>query len=407
MTRRNLLLLVWLVVANCSAHTQSAEPPASGATGTVLGLLLDSDSKLPIRFAHIVLLPVPRDVAIDSVVQNSQQRLPRFRMAEAESGLDGEWRVENLPPGDYLIGAFQFGYVAPASTFHPMQSDAQKHAMIASIPSVHVVAGDTTSVTTMLSKGGVISGRIVFPDGSPATGIAVSAEPSDQLANSQALQNSMKGSGPGSPLDQTLGAFKYGQPRQPVITDERGRYRIGALAAGKYLIAINVTHSDRPSRLVFDNSTSHESYVAPELIPVFAPGVVLHSEARQFEIVGRDEVTDADIMIDFHALHTIRGTATRAGESHPTSNCMVRLHVDSAIDFGRFTTCAADGTFTLHDLPSGHYRIGIFSSDIDRNPSQFYQADEMKVVVADQDILLGDIPLKALKPGTSPDMKLF
>lgn len=277
------------------------------------------------------------------------------------------------------------------------------------MPSVDVAAGDTASVTTTLSKGGVISGRIHFADGSPAAGITVSAEPVDQVANSQALHNSPKGSRPGSPRDEILSSFKYGQQKQPIITDDEGRYRIGALAPGRYLIGFILAENEHPSRIVFDNSTTRDSHnpTSPELIPVFAPGVVLHAQAKQFEIAGREEVFGADVAIDFHGLHSIHGTVIGPGDLHPTANCMVRLHVDDSSDFGRFTTCADDGTFTLHYLPAGHYTVAIWGSDFDSRPQQFYQADRIKVVIADQDVSLDTIPLKALKPGLMPDNNLF
>jgi hypothetical protein len=410
-----LALSVCLIAAHPVCHSQQSVPPetpsvAAGQTGTVVGLLLDEQTRLPIRFAHIVLMPVPGDAAPEATVQPATgQPIARFQRAEAESGMDGHWRAENVPPGDYLIAAFHPGYVTPGSSFDFLQSDAQKKAMIASMPSVHVAAGDTASVTMTLSKGGVISGRIVFADGSPAIGITVGAEPADQLANSQALQNSPNGSRPASPRDEALSTFKYGQRQQPTITDDQGRYRISGLPNGKYLIGINLIYSDRPSRSVFDNSTTQDNHIpmSPEPIPVFAPGVVLHAEAKQFELSGREEIPGADMTIDVHALHTIQGTAVRSGDLHPMANCMVRLHVDDSNDFGRFTTCAEDGTFALHYLPAGHYTVALFSSDIDSKPLQFYEADQIKVIIVDRDISLEAIPLKALKPGAMPDIKLF
>jgi hypothetical protein len=147
--------------------------------------------------------------------------------------------------------------------------------------------------------------------------------------------------------------------------------------------------------------------MSPEPIPVFAPGVVLHAEAKLFELSGREEIPGADVTIDVHALHTIQGTAVRSGDLHPMANCMVRLHVDDSNDLGRFTTCAEDGTFALHYLPSGHYTVALFSSDVDSKPLQFYEADQIKVIIVDRDISLEAIPLKALKPGAMPDIKLF
>lgn len=118
-----LAFSVCLVAASPVCHSQQSVPPetpsvAAGQTGTVVGLLLDEQTRVPIRFAHIVLMPLPGDAEPEPAIQRSGgQHTARFRMAEAESGMDGYWRVEDLPSGHYMIGAFRFGYVTPGSTF--------------------------------------------------------------------------------------------------------------------------------------------------------------------------------------------------------------------------------------------------------------------------------------------------
>ncbi len=222
---------VGLGLGLAQAQQSSAVPKSSSAvTGSVVGYVVYDETKLPVRFAEIHLVPKPaeaeltllKEPPITSAAPSTQQKEPRLRLAIGITGMDGSFRLDGAPAGDYFVVAIKPGYVTPGAWTAWDASEEQLKSLIPSLPSVHVAAGQVASVNLTLHRGAVISGRMQFADGSPAIGAGVEWEPAENIRFRAGLRNKVL-----SPLADALQSFVPVQDSsRKVVSDDEGRYRI-------------------------------------------------------------------------------------------------------------------------------------------------------------------------------------
>ncbi|RXH53925.1 hypothetical protein [Granulicella sibirica] len=164
-----ILVLAFLATLSVdSAHPQSpaAAPESSVAlTGSVTGLVYDGETRLPVRFAKINIVAIPSKADVKPAQNQpiplgfSPQRDRRVQRVYGTSGMDGSFHME-APEGDYLVAALKPGYITPgaAAAMDFSLSEERLESLIASPPQVHVVAGQTASVSLTLHHGAVITG---------------------------------------------------------------------------------------------------------------------------------------------------------------------------------------------------------------------------------------------------------
>jgi hypothetical protein len=408
-----------------SAHPQpSAVVPESPSalTGSVTGFVYYAETRLPVRLAEINIVPIPSEADVAPAKNQPippgvpQQRDRRVQRVYGTSGMDGSFRLDGVPEGDYLVAALKPGYITPgaAATMDFSLSEDQLKSLIASLPQVHVGAGQTASVSLTLHRGAVIAGRMQFADGSPVIGAMVGCESIDSV---RSLESALRPENRGkvvSPRQEVLQSLSSSQdlPRRALTTDDEGRYRVFGLPPGKYLVSTMMALDHSSERVVMnDGSNIHtvgREHAYPEIIPVFAPATFRRKDAKVFEIRGDEQIADADLTIDQNGLHTLRGRVLAAGDHHaPTT--IIRLKEEGAEEIPRFVEIEDDGTFQVNYLPSGSYTLQITSSDV-RDPANSaaqpteYKTVKLTAVVGDQDVVLDDLLLVPLKPGEkNPD----
>jgi hypothetical protein len=409
-----------------SAHPQQPAPvpeSSSALTGSVTGFVSYGETRLPARFAEINIVPIPSEAdmapAKDQPIPPGvpQQRDRRVNSVNGTSGMDGSFRLDGVPAGDYLVAALKHGYIAPgaAAAMDFSLSEDQIKSLIASLPQVHVGAGETASVTLTLRRGAVIAGRIQFADGSPAIGATVGCESIDsyeRLENAQRPENRAKTTSPRQAALQSLSSSRQ-LPQRALATDDEGRYRIFGLPPGKYLVSTTMAMDHSSGRIVMNDGTNPHpvgrEHMYPEMIPVYAPATFRRKDAKVFEIRGDEQIADADLTIDPNGLHTLRGRVLAADDHHaPTT--LIFLKEAGAEVAPRFVEIEDDGTFQVNYLPSGSYTLQINSHDLPdpaansaAQPVQ-YKTIKLTAVVGDQDVVLDDVLLVPLKPGEkNPD----
>ena len=401
-----------------SAHPQQPVPIAEGPsalTGSVTGFVYDAETQLPTRFAEINIVPIPSEAdgapVKDQPTQPGmpQQRALRVQRVSGTSGIDGSFHVDDVPAGDYLVAALKPGYITPgaATAMDWSLSEDQLKSLIASVPQVHVSAGQTASVSLTLHRGAVISGRMQFADGSPVIGATVgceSIEEAQRLEYALRPENRGKVVSPRQEALQSLAALQGVVPKY--LTDDEGRYRIFGLPPGKYLVSTMMFLDHSSGHVVMnDGSSPHTAgreHMFPEMIAVYAPKAFRRKDAKVFEVHGDEQITDADVTIDTSSLHNVRGKVLAADRQAPFT--MIRLKEDGAPMFSRLVEIEDDGSFQVNYLPPGSYTLEIISRDVPDRTSSAAQPTEYKtvkltVVIGDEDVVLDDVLLVPLKPG--------
>ncbi len=413
------LLLVFLTKLSLGlAHPQqSAAAPErpSALTGSVAGVVYYGETQLPARFAEINVVPIP---AKEDVEPPGKQPIPsgapkqpdrRVQRIYGTSGMDGSFRLD-APEGDYLVVARKPGYITPgaAAAMDFSLSEEQLESLIASLPQVHVGAGQTASLNLTLHRGAVITGRAQFADGSPVIGAMVGCEPIDsflRLEGALGRENRGKVVSPRQVAVQSLAAAQ--EVQRGLTTDDQGRYRFFGLSPGKYIVTAMMAIDHNPGRVVMNDGSNTRSsgreQAYPEMIPVYAPAAFRRRDAKVFEVRGAEQIADADLTIDPQGLHTLKGRVL-AADDHHAPRTMVYFKENGAKEASRFVEIGDDGTFEVHYLPPGSYTLSILSSDFPdpANPAEQrteYKIVQLTAVVADQDVLLDDVLVVLLKPG--------
>ena len=418
-SKQFLVLSFLAILPLSSAHPQQPAPvpeSLSALTGSVTGFVYDAETGLPLRLAEINITPIPSETDVEPV-QNQpippggpQQRDRHVQRVFGTSGMDGSFRLDGVPADDYLVAALKPGYITPGASaaMDWSLSEDQVKSLVASLPHVHIGAGQTASVSLTLHRGAVITGRMQFADGSPVIGTWVGCE---SIESAQHLETALRPENRGkvpSPRQQALQSLASSQGVRPkILTDDEGRYRISGLSPGKYLVSTMMFMDHSPGRVVMDDGSSPQStgreHMFPDAIGVYAPATFRRKDAKVFEIHGEEQIADADLTIDPSSLHSLRGKVLAAG-ARPASFTMIRLKEDGDSLASRVVDIEDDGTFQINYLPSGTYTLEITSNDVPDMTTSAAQPMEYKTVkltavVGDQDLVLGDVLLVALKPG--------
>jgi len=262
------------------------------AQATVEGQVLDAVTNAPLRKAIIGL----------------------YCGAESytESDAEGRFAFRTVRVGACGLRADANGYLSGDSTI--TLADGQK----------------LTGIALRLAPSSAISGRIVDEDGDPLNGFQV------QLFNLTY--------GPG-------GKQFFPESDRKSATDDRGRYRIPGLSAGKYYLSVS-----RPGNLDFRLNNQTSLY-----LPTFYPGVVDPAGAVPIEIPPGSEVENLNLKLRRAPVVTVRGHVTGV----PSVSAALVLNSMVAFQQGVEREPGGHGDFEFRGVPPGDYTLSIraFASD--------------------------------------------
>ena len=213
------------------------------------------------------------------------------------------------------------------------------------------------SCTVSASANGYLSGRsdINLADGQKMSGIALRLAPSSATSGRIVDED-------GDPLNGfqvQLFYVTYGSGRKQLVpetdgkstTDDRGRYRIPGLSAGKYYLSVSPPGN---SDFRLTNQTSR-------YLPTFYPGIVDPSGAAPVDIPPGSEVENLNLKLRRVPVVTVRGqvtgVASAVGYLIPDSMVAGQQGIQGQI--------GGNGKFEFRGVPAGDYTLWIraFASD--------------------------------------------
>jgi hypothetical protein len=298
-----MLLVVWLVLLQAAPPAPPRDArglPASGS-GIVGGVVLDEATGAPIAGARVT---IRRHTGTVMILPD-----PQIFSAEATTGDDGSFELTNLPSGEFIL----FANAGEMRSSHLSRIYGQDGPGPFNGPSLELADHETKSgLRIPLTRALAIEGRVLNEFGEAMAEVSVNAIRTDGLGGSQSRD-----------------------------TDDRGRFRLFGLRAGKYEVCAKPGQSGmmRPTdgdglRKQYDRSCVSDLLVKPG----DPPDVLLQMQRT--------------------GAFTLSGTVVSATGA-AVSEVLVNLrHLQG--DWGRqATTDKRDGSFTARGLLPGDYLLSV------------------------------------------------
>ena len=357
--------------------------------GTVMGRVVAQDTQRPVRFAQVMLQSV---ASANSDSDNDRRGDGAVTRTDAE----GNFVAGNVAPGDYYVTAAAAGYIPERSLLQvAVSAGADPAAALAQVPVAHVVANQSSAVTVTIERGGMISGKVQWEDGSPAAGVSLSVVP---VAGSGAVSSLGNGQGVPEALKnfQSAGASGFAQ------TDDRGMYRIAGLVSGDYLLRSVIQAAPQAGA-----GSSRMSMYGPP-IRMYAPGVFRRADAKPVRVKAGEEHSDVALTLDLRELRTITGHASSAsaGLSVASGRVAVVDPNDGELQLGG--SIMPDGDFMVRYVPAGSYMLKVTGASTQVDSGRRREADPTRgvafqpfsqpLVVADRDVTGVGVVLNPVAP---------
>jgi hypothetical protein len=273
-----------LLAAAVCAFAQTSPPPAS-----VSGVVTNSVTGAPVLRAHVTLC----------VFANNGQRT-----YGALTNGEGKFTIAPLPPGRYNASVERVGFVERPSSDMGRSRD------------MNLGPGDKREdLQLTLTPTGAISGRVLDPGGEPVPGCSVSAE-----------------SDAGGAASAT--------------TDDRGQFRIGGMAPGKYRILASPVSLPIPPEIRTDGTRD------VHLARSWYPSSLDRKSAQRVDVGAAGDVTGIDIHLVETPVVSVSGKVIGGPEGRTT------LQVRSIDGYGvGGGPVMANGSFRLWRLDPGKYTL--------------------------------------------------
>jgi len=331
------------ILADAPIQAQTMYP---SSPGSVSGRVSCADTNKPARLARVTIEPVDDLLAVSVDAKGNivrQRSVPTAIVAQ--TGADGGYSIESVPPGNYYIVAELPGYLSPVTEFTsenislPNEQDEERFRE--RLQKITVIGGQRAQMDFRLERGGAIDGKVLYDDGSPVSGAWINVLRKDEKLGWHPLS------------DIALNRFQYA-----LATDDRGHYRITMLAPGEYLVAVAIRQVAMSS-----SGETLPGLTAPRenlfSTQIYVGDSASRGSARPITLRKGEEHTGADITVAISKMHVLSGTVVAARDGHPIDRAAVSL-VDS-IDGTPVKEAAVfgNGRFAMQFIPEGEYLLKV------------------------------------------------
>ena len=282
-------------------QTPGAIAPRPKPSAALKGVVIDLITRAPVRSASVQLGPVegPR---------------PRVTNTDAE----GRFQFTELPGGVYTVTATAPNYLRATLGARRIGGPG--------IP-IEIADGETRSdIAIPMTRGGVISGRVVDDYGDPVPGLQV-------LAMRASYEQGTRG------LDSAMGSR----------TDDQGAFRLFMLQPGTYYVL---------AQLSLSNTLGVNEAAGP--VSTFFLSSLDAAGGQRVNVLGGRETSGVDIVLISARLARLRGRAiTSAGAPFAGATLAVHSRLGAAMSMSPGTTVKPDGTFELSGVAPGQYVLTV------------------------------------------------
>jgi hypothetical protein len=137
--------------------------------------------------------------------------------------------------------------------------------------------------------------------------------------------------------------------------DDQGRYRIGGLPPGEYLLEATLSVQGMYYKVDEQNGTSVGTWPVYS-ISFYTGGSSRRKDAAPITVTAGEEFGGQDIDIPLTRLHTIRGSIVAAHDGHILNGGKLSLlYADDRSEAGHTSVSKDDNTFTFAFVPEGDY----------------------------------------------------
>jgi protocatechuate 3,4-dioxygenase beta subunit len=332
---RIVMGVLWTGLCTGVCVGQQAETPPGAVTAAapnetkniVQGKILQEPGGQGIRKVKVML------------IARVSQTTPAY---EAITDQAGQFKLENVEPGEYLVRLERPGYATDAKTKRDK--------------TVKVIAGqDTKDLVFRMLAAAVISGQIVDLEGDPVPNVDVMAIASTGRA---AIGNS--------------GALMRG------ATNDLGEYRIADLSPGKYIVQATPPKSQAPSANEKSSTNSRLVYVK-----TYFPGTLDERQAATVEVsAGGTAITNFAVQLS--RAYRVSGAVAGVG-----SQGMAQLMLLATNGQGEEQNLAEDGKFDFPNVLPGtyHAQVMMVSFGNGQNPSMKMRTIRTPIEVNGSDLV--------------------
>jgi hypothetical protein len=376
------LIIAFLFCSAISAAQQQSRdgktPDASQKgvpTSTVTGHVYLDDTKAPARKATVFLQPVASLESDAPLERGSGHNNGPVTMGVGTQ-FDGSYSFTHVARGSYYVIVTCPGYISPLLSLSlaearsgygewaPLrpQQKAAKDRVLRSLPRVDVQSNLPTGVDVVLERGAAVSGTVTYDDGGTAAGLRV-----EVLARMIRDGKEAWGSPDSQETRFTL----------PLVTDDRGNYRISGLPPGKYAIEVTLDFDNTKMYISSSGSGSNSTNAHSTTLVIYSGNTPREKDAVGFTIQAREERTGEDIVIPMSKLHTIKGNIVSAHDGHVLNGGQIcHLNADDRAFAVADSLTEDDPSFTLSFIFEGDYILSSpASADVDYVPLPRRQGD--------------------------------
>jgi hypothetical protein len=308
---------------------------AAGSTATLSGRVVDGTTHRPVRGAVVSLFYMGKRIG-------------------TVSGADGGFLLTGLPVGVFRLTATKSGYFDGAYGRRRLGSEEE--------PIELADGGTVANIELLVWAEAMISGAVIDEIGEPVAGVRVVAMPRDG--------------------DWSLGSHPF------AVTDATGRYSIGKLKAGSYVVGTTVFYVFERDLALPGLTGPGQVTVSGALVPPFVmiggkrnvytgalyPDTDSTSMASVVGLAAGEEHSAVDLRLPLRSSVRVSGQVSSVTPAAPNQGLVVFWN-----DVVRLVApIASDGSFSLAAVPAGRYAIDLASGSSTRAAGS--------VVVGEQDL---------------------